>query len=117
MTDLEKSVAHALRLSTNAATLLLEEIDRNIAAAKAELKRAGVNAAAVDAEGALVTEAIVTYCLMNMGDETRYERYFTAFQYQQDNLRRSVIEVEETPEQPPETPEQTSGDEGGDGGV
>ena len=94
MTDLEKSVAHALRLSTNAAELLLTEIDRNIASAKAELKRAGVNEAAVDAEGYLVEEAIVTYCLMNMGDETRYERYFSAFQYQMDNLRKSILTVE-----------------------
>ena len=89
LTDLEKSVAAALRLSNNAAQLLLDEIQRNIATAKAELDRAGVDPDLVSQEGTLVSEAIVTYCLMNMGDETRYERYFTAFQYQMDNLRKT----------------------------
>jgi hypothetical protein len=92
LTDLEKRVASALRLSPAATTLLLTEIQDNIATARAELIRSGVPAAVAEGSGKLAEQAIVTYCLMNMNDEDKYEQYFSAFQYQQDNLRKSIHE-------------------------
>jgi len=89
MTDLERAVARALRLSDNAATNLLSEIQRNIEVAKAELIRSGVGADVISIEGPLVDEAIITFCCMKMGEEDQYERLFDAFTYQQDNLRKS----------------------------
>lgn len=92
MTDLEKRVAKALRLSDAAAELLLSDIQDNIRTAGAELIRSGVPASVVEEEGDLVQQAAVTWCLMNMGDEEKYPMYFNAFQYQQDNLRKSKHE-------------------------
>lgn len=89
MTDLERAVATAVRLSDSAARRLLPEIQRNIDVAKAELKRSGVSATVVDACGALVTDAIITFCQAKMDDESDYELYMNAFMYQQDNLRKS----------------------------
>lgn len=89
MTDLEQAVANTLRLSTEAAESLLPTIRRNITAARAELIRSGCNSDAVQSDGALVEDAIITFCLVRMGDETMRERYQTAFESQQENLRKS----------------------------
>lgn len=90
MTELEKAVCNALRLSTLASETLLPEIQRCIDIARAELIRSGVSVDKADEN--LVNSAIVTYCQMAMGDADNYERYFTAFQYQQDNLRKHCYE-------------------------
>ena len=92
MTDLEKRCADALRLSSAAANLLLSEIQSNIETARAELVRSGVSSAKITEEGYLVQQAIIDYVCMQMGDEAQYDRYLTAFQYQQDNLRKTYPE-------------------------
>ncbi len=89
MTDLELRCVRALRLSTSAGTLLLEEIQNNIDAARAELIRSGVSASKVEENGSLVQQAIIDYVLMQMNDEDQYDRYLNAWQYQMDNLRKS----------------------------
>ena len=89
MTDLETRCVKALRLSESAGTLLLEEIQNNIEAAGAELIRSGVSSEMVQEEGPLIQNAIIDYVLMQMNDEDQYERYFNAWQYEMDNLRKS----------------------------
>lgn len=89
MTDLETRCVKALRLSESAGTLLLEEIQNNIEAARAELIRSGVSSETVQEEGPLIQNAIIDYVLMQMNDEDQYERYFNAWQYEMDNLRKS----------------------------
>lgn len=92
MTDLEKRCVSALRLSSAAAELLLPEIQSNINTARAELLRSGVSSAKVQEEDVLVQQAIIDYVCMQMGDEGLYDRYLVAFQYQQDNLRKTYPE-------------------------
>jgi urease accessory protein UreF len=89
MTNLETRCVKALRLSESAGTLLLEEIQSNIEAARAELLRSGVSSEKVEEDGALIQNAIIDYVLMQMNDEDQYERYFNAWQYEMDNLRKS----------------------------
>lgn len=89
MTDLEKAVAQALRLSDEAAEAMLPTIQRNITAARAELIRSGCSAESAELGGALVEDAIITFCLVRMGDESMRQTYETAFEYQQENLRKS----------------------------
>lgn len=92
LTDLEQKVANALRLSANAAQLLLPDIQFNIESARAELIRSGVPSSKVTEDTSLIQQAIITYCLMNMNDEDKYDQYFNAFSYQQDNLRKTYRE-------------------------
>ena len=92
LTNLEKKVADALRLSSAAAQLLLPDIQFNIEAAEAELIRSGVPESKVEELVVPVQQAIITYCLMTMNDEDKYEQYFNAFSYQQDNLRKTYRE-------------------------
>lgn len=89
MTDLEKAVANALRLTSEAANEMLPVIQRNIKTARAELVRSGVSNDVADGSGALVEDAIITFCLVHMGDESMRDTYQGAFEYQQDNLRKS----------------------------
>ena len=89
MTDLEKAVANALRLSDGAAEKLLDTIQRNIDTARAELIRSGVSADVAESDSKLVEDAIITFCLVRMGDSDEVERNQNAFMYQQDNLRKS----------------------------
>lgn len=90
MTELERAVANALRLSESAAANLLPTIQRNIKTAQQELIRAGVNrTAAEDEDNNLVCDAVIMFCMIRMGDESNMNRYNTAFQYQVDNLRKS----------------------------
>ena len=96
LTTLEQAVANSLRLSAASAQVLLPEIQRNIRAAEAELIRSGVPTSVIEAQDRpLVDEAVITYCLMNMNDEDKYEMYFNAFTYQQDNLRKTIPEDDE----------------------
>lgn len=89
MTELERAVADALRLSTAAATSLLPTIQRNISAGQMELIRSGVSEETVLAGGALIEDCIIAFCMVRMGDESGREWYEEAFRTQQDNLRKS----------------------------
>lgn len=89
MTDLEKAVATALRLSSEAADAMLADIQRNITTARAELIRSGCSEEVANGDSALIEDAIITFCLGRMGDESMRQVYEAAFQYQQDNLRKS----------------------------
>lgn len=89
MTDLEKAVAKALRLSDSAALKLLDSIQRNIRTARAELIRSGVGQDIAESSAPLVEDAIITFCLIRMGDEDMQNRYQRNFEYQQENLRKS----------------------------
>lgn len=89
MTNIEKAVIAALRLSQTAAERLHDEIDRNIRSARAELIRSGVSTEFAESEHPLLVDAIVTYCQSKMGDESNADRYAEAFKYQQDNLRKT----------------------------
>lgn len=93
MTKLEKDVAAALRLSEKAAEKLSAVIQRNIIAARAELIRSGVAESLAQSEDPLVEDAVITFCLYKMDDEAGRERNWSAFQYQQDNLRKSGINL------------------------
>ena len=95
MTDLEKSVADALRLTQKAAKNLLNTIQRNILTARAELIRSGVSEDLANSSNLLVEDAIITFCLYKMDDESNQERNWSAFQYQQDTLRKSNIKLKE----------------------
>lgn len=74
MTDLEKAVAYALRLSEKAAEKLLPTIQRNINTARAELIRSGVLRSLAESDSPLVEDAIITFCLYKMDDESMMER-------------------------------------------
>lgn len=92
MTDLEKAVANALRLSDEAATdeRMLATIQRNIRTARAELIRSGLAENVANEDGnVLVEDAIITFCMARMGDEGEADRYENIFKYQQENLRKS----------------------------
>lgn len=66
------------------------EFERNIAAAKADLIRTGIAADLVNAEGDLVTQAIVSYCLAHMGeDPDLMEKYTDAYRMEADAIRKS----------------------------
>lgn len=93
---LKESIIQALRLGTASAKALGTEIDRNIKTARAEMIRSGVSDIIAESSHELVEDAIVTYCLMKMGKESRYEQYKESWEYQLDCIRKSniVIEVE-----------------------
>ena len=89
MTATEQAVVNALRLSAAAASALMPTIQQNTDAGKAELIRSGVSAEVVEAGGALVTDTIVMFCLVRMGEQTDRDWFENAFRTQQDNLRKS----------------------------
>ena len=91
MTDLEKAVAYALRLSEKAAEKLLPTIQRNIDTARAELIRSGGLRSLAESDSPLVEDAIITFCLYKMDDESMMERNQEAFRFQEDNLRKSTV--------------------------
>lgn len=91
MTELERGVAEALRLSDKAAEKMLKTIQRNIQVARSELVRAGVSDVIANSDHPLVEDAIITFCLSKMDDEDMQERHKEAFEYQEDNLRKSTI--------------------------
>lgn len=94
MTELERGVAEALRLSDKAAEKMLKTIQRNIQVARSELIRAGVSDVIANSDHPLVEDAIITFCLSKMDDEDLQERHKEAFEYQEDNLRKSTIVIE-----------------------
>lgn len=84
---LEK-VKLALRISHN---LLDSDIQSTIDTARAELIRSGVSAKKASSEDVLVESAIKTYCLfVYANDDKRAQGFFESWQYQLDNLRKSV---------------------------
>ena len=97
MTDLEKSIGDALRLSEKALKneKMLRMIQKNIKVARAELIRVGVSIELANSSHPLIEECIVTYCLYKMDDEKMQEKHFESFQYQEDLLRKSSIALEE----------------------
>lgn len=67
-----------------------DEIKRNIAAAEADLARTGIAADIVAAEGELVTQAVVSYCLAHMGENPDLmEKYMDAYRMEADAIRKS----------------------------
>lgn len=84
-----ESVKRALRISH---TALDDEIRENIAAAQAELIRAGCDPDLVSAgEDALVLRAVKTYCLEKFCDDlNKAEKYHASFELQMDGMRKSA---------------------------
>ena len=78
----------AIRISH---TKLDTEVQANIDTAKAEMKRAGILAAAVVDTDPLIAEAIKTYCkYVFASDMKQKEGFFESWQYQIDCLRKST---------------------------
>lgn len=95
MTIFQK-VKLALRISHNA---LDDEITDVIASARQEMIRAGVEQELANGSMDLVETAIKTYALAYFaGNLTDREKYEQSFQYQLDNIRKSMIEWEPEPE-------------------
>lgn len=81
-------VKTALRISHNE---LDTEITRLITAAQADMIRVGVASEVVETGGSLVTQAIVTYCLLNMTEETSLiDKYERAYSIQIDGIRKAT---------------------------
>ena len=95
MTELEKAVASALRLSDKAAEKLLPTIQRNILTARSELIRTGVSSVLAKGNNVLVEDAVITFCMYKMDDASMQDKHWNAFVYQCDNLRKSSFEEEE----------------------
>lgn len=95
LTELEKAVAAALRLTEKASGKLIQTIQRNILTARAELIRSGVSDNLANSDNPLVEDAVITFCLYKMDDEANRERNWDAFQYQQDNIRKSALNRKE----------------------
>lgn len=95
MTDLEKAVANELRLSDKAAEKLLETIQRNIRTARSELVRTGVSSVLALSNNVLIEDAIISFCMYKMDEDSMREKHFDDFVYQCDNIRKSTIKAEE----------------------
>lgn len=81
------TVKEAKRIKHNALDV---EIQRHIDTANAELIRLGVDEEVVKAGGSLVTEAVVTYCLMKLESDIKLiDKYKESFRIQADQIRRS----------------------------
>lgn len=83
--NIVQRVKDALRISHSR---LDDEIAINISVARAELSRIGVEEAKAESDDVLIGEAITTYCLYKMAPEEN-QRYFEAFVYQADCLRKT----------------------------
>ena len=82
-----ETIKLALRISHDK---LDAELLRLIETAKAELIRAGVPEETIAKNGSLITQAVTTYCLMNLTDDIRLiDHYQKAFEIQVDSIRRS----------------------------
>lgn len=85
---LEK-VKLALRISHN---LLDSDIEDTIKSARAEMIRSGISESkANDEEDSLIISAIKTYCLfVYSSDNSRVEGFRQSWEYQLENLRKSL---------------------------
>ena len=104
----------ALRISH---TALDTELTANIAEARAEMVRNGIDESiANDDNNPLIVAAIKTYCkFINTDIDKTAERYEESWKYQLDCLRKSTLpEPTPTPEPDPE-PEPEPDDGGGSG--
>ena len=82
------TIKTALRISHSE---LDSEITRLISAASADMIRVGVAPEIVQTGGQLVTQATVTYCLMNMTEESvLIDKYARAYEIQIDGIRRAT---------------------------
>lgn len=82
------NVKTALRISHDK---LDAEITRLVETAKADMIRVGVPAGVVTSSGALVNQAIITYCLANMTEEEKLiEGYTRAYELQVDGIRKAI---------------------------
>ena len=95
MTELEQSIADELRITPEAANILLPEIQKNIKRARAELIRSGISDVIANSSNVLIEDAIVMFCLARMGEESEREKNQDAFTYQEDCLRKSTLTIEE----------------------
>ncbi len=78
----------ALRISHN---LLDSDIQESIDVARAELIRSGVSKDKAESEDVLIQSAIKTYCMfVYTNDDKRAQGFFESWQYQLDNLRKSI---------------------------
>lgn len=88
---LEK-IKTALRISHDA---LDSDITETIMEARADAIRSGVPAEVMNNESEpLVVSVIKTYCLYVYGDKDSSARYWESYQYQLDNLRKSLTYLE-----------------------
>lgn len=85
-------VKTAMRIGHNA---LDSEITANIAEARAEMVRNGIDeAVALDESNALIVSTIKTYCKMvNAPDTKTSEGYERSWLFQLENLRKSTLAV------------------------
>lgn len=73
-----------------------DEIERLIGTAREELIRVGVDREVVEADGSLVKQAVVTYCLQNLTEEKDLmDKYGKSFEIQADNIRKSKLQAED----------------------
>lgn len=89
---LEK-VKRALRISHS---LLDEDITETIAQARSEMERAGVMPDVARSDSPIVEGAIKTFCLYIYAENvTLSDGYFKSWEYQLDNIRKSVSKGDE----------------------
>ena len=85
--DIREAVKKAERIRHDK---LDDDIDRLIGTAKADLIRAGVDADIVEECGSLVTQAVVTFCRIEITEEKDLiDKYEESYFIQVDNLRKS----------------------------
>lgn len=81
------TVKQALRIKHNK---LDGEIARLVKTAQDEMIRAGVAKTIAESDDSLVTQAVVTFCLMNMTEEKNLiDKYEGSFRLQVDDIRKS----------------------------
>lgn len=93
MKNLNEIVADALRLGAASRKALSDEIDRNIRTARAEMIRSGVSDILANSDHELIQDAIVTFCMMKMGDSSKKEKQEEGWLYQLDCIRKSSIKL------------------------
>ncbi len=72
-------------------TLLDKDIKDTIEEARAELIRSGISEKYAKSSHPLVESAIKTYCLyVYANDDKKTQGYFESWQYQMDNIRKSM---------------------------
>lgn len=92
---LKDSIAKALRIGTASANALGNEFDRVIRTARAEMIRSGVSDVVANSSHDLVEDAIISFSLMKMGPEEKYEQHKESWEYQLDCIRKSKKILEE----------------------
>lgn len=80
-------VKRALRIGHNK---LDSEFLANIAEARVEMSRLGIPETLSNSDDRLVNRAVVTYCLWINAADNQKDRYFEAWQYQLDCIRKSL---------------------------